>query len=300
MSDQPDNMPFSPPRGSPPTASPVSIGPRRRLEDGNWFWLDNSVIDLVAKVGPTAFSVYVYLVRRSKGTPRTCFPSHGKIAEDLGFSYETAKRSIADLGQAGAITIDHKNGKGNTYTIIDTLVTSDQGHTRPGSDMTRDLGHQRPGTLVTSDPLRKTQEGRPNKEENSRSNGKAKKSSPNAKKFVFSDEDMTTAQWMFDLVLQVIPNEDPPKSFGEWANCIRLIRERDRRTDEQIRSLFTWANGNDFWRAKVRCPEKLRDKWKTLNAQQLTEPNGRRNGRQSHYQGAGVNHDPNNPLSDDF
>lgn len=36
------------------------------------------------------------------------------------------KRAIANLKRAGAIATDHDNGRSNTYTIIDTQVTSDR------------------------------------------------------------------------------------------------------------------------------------------------------------------------------
>ena len=125
--------------------------------------------------------------------------------------------------------------------------------------------------------------------------------SSRGKKVSYTDQDMDTAQWMFALIKKVIPNEDAPKNFDAWGNELRLMREQDHRTDEQIREMFLWANQEQFWRTRVRSPAKLRKHWGELNAQKTENSNGRkRNGRQAHYTGAGVDYDPDRPLSDNF
>ncbi len=80
---------------------------------------------------------------------------------------------------------------------------------------------------------------------------------------LFSKEDSTTAQWMFGLIQDMHPDHTPP-SFDKWADEIRLIRERDKRNDSQIRSLFQAANGDSFWKKNILSPSKLREKWDEL------------------------------------
>ena len=80
---------------------------------------------------------------------------------------------------------------------------------------------------------------------------------------LFSKEDSTTAQWMFGLIQDMHPDHMPP-SFDKWANEIRLIRERDKRNDSQIRSLFQAANADSFWKKNILSPAKLREKWDDL------------------------------------
>ena len=46
--------------------------------------------------------VYIYLCDRASAEG-TCFPSHRKIAEDLGLSVSTVKRAIKNLEQAEVI-----------------------------------------------------------------------------------------------------------------------------------------------------------------------------------------------------
>jgi len=52
------------------------------------------------------------------------------------------------------------------------------------------------------------------------------------------------------------------------------MRERDGRTQEGIKSLFTWANENNFWRSNILSPGKLREKWDQLSIQRNSNGNG--------------------------
>jgi len=78
-----------------------------------------------------------------------------------------------------------------------------------------------------------------------------------------SPEDEATARWMFDIVLQLQPEHKLP-NFEEWAKDIRLMRERDGRTDADIRALFSAADADEFWQTNIRCPVKLRKQWDKL------------------------------------
>lgn|GEM_PF-3442848 len=80
----------------------------------------------------------------------------------------------------------------------------------------------------------------------------------------FSQEDMDTAHWMFEIVRELQPEHTVP-NFDKWAKDIRLMRECDHWTDEEIRELFQAADGDDFWRQNIRCPAKLRKQWDQLD-----------------------------------
>jgi len=73
------------------------------------------------KLPSRAKVVYIYLCDRANDEG-TCFPSHRKIAEDLGLSVSTVKRAIRDLEQAEVIEkaarFHLKNGRrSNLYHI---------------------------------------------------------------------------------------------------------------------------------------------------------------------------------------
>ena len=79
----------------------------------------------------------------------------------------------------------------------------------------------------------------------------------------FSDEDIQTAKWMFSLIQKLHPSHKPP-SFEKWASSIRLMREREKRTDSEIRRLFAAANSDSFWQKNILGPDKLRKQWDKL------------------------------------
>jgi hypothetical protein len=89
----------------------------------------------------------------------------------------------------------------------------------------------------------------------------------------FSDADLETAKWMFRLIRGLNPGYKEP-NFDKWANSVRLMRERDKATDEEIRDLFQWANNDGFWRTNILCPDKLREQWDKLTTQKKYPRNG--------------------------
>jgi hypothetical protein len=87
---------------------------------------------------------------------------------------------------------------------------------------------------------------------------------------------MAVASWMWEQILTIQLDRKPPK-FNEWANTIRLMREQDGRTHDQIRALYALVNRHAFWHDKVLSPAKLREKWDDLRLQ-LESPASRFNG----------------------
>lgn len=65
-----------------------------------------------------------------------------------------------------------------------------------------------------------------------------------------------------------------PPDLLTWANHVRLMREQDGRTPDDIRSLFAWATRHDFWHANILSPQKLRAKWVTLALQRNRDSRG--------------------------
>jgi hypothetical protein len=96
--------------------------------------------------------------------------------------------------------------------------------------------------------------------------GKRKEESakePSKKNTQVSPEDLAAATSMYNCILQINPGHKEP-NFDSWANTIRLMRERDGRTYEEIGALFSFANQDEFWRSNILSPEKLRKQWDKL------------------------------------
>ena len=87
---------------------------------------------------------------------------------------------------------------------------------------------------------------------------------PSKSKNKFSDEDVLIAGYIRAKIKELMPNSKDP-SVDSWANEIRLMRERDNRTSEDIRRIFDWANNDSFWRTNILSPSKLRKQFDQLS-----------------------------------
>ncbi|PAY16659.1 hypothetical protein CKO51_25450 [Rhodopirellula sp. SM50] len=77
--------------------------------------------------------------------------------------------------------------------------------------------------------------------------------------------DKELASWMFREVQRVVPKAKAP-NLETWINDIRLMRERDGHTRDEIRAVFRWANADSFWSKNILCPGKLRKQFPQLHA----------------------------------
>jgi len=57
------------------------------------------------------------------------------------------------------------------------------------------------------------------------------------------------------------------KRMVAWAEPVRLMRERDGHSPDEIRSAINWSQDHEFWRGVILSTENLRDKWDKLAAQ---------------------------------
>lgn len=89
-------------------------------------------------------------------------------------------------------------------------------------------------------------------------------------------KDDRCARCLFDIVLSTAPKAREP-NFAAWAKDVRLMRERDGRTRQEICELFQWAHQDRFWCANILSPAKLREHWDRLSIQRAkaAEPKSR-------------------------
>lgn len=97
------------------------------------------------------------------------------------------------------------------------------------------------------------------------------KPNPISRRNRFTDADMQTSQFIWGLIQTMQPERKKP-SLNKWAESIRLMRERDDRTDQQIRELFAWCNRDEFWRTNILSPSKLREKFDDLQLRRGHSP----------------------------
>ena len=79
----------------------------------------------------------------------------------------------------------------------------------------------------------------------------------------FSTFDMEAAEKLYNLILINNPNHKKPK-LEKWANDVRLMRIKDKRTEEQIMYVINWSQNNKFWKSNILSIAKLREKFDQL------------------------------------
>ena len=56
-------------------------------------------------------------------------------------------------------------------------------------------------------------------------------------------------------------------SEEKWADCFRLMIEKDNRTTDQISAVINWAQADSFWQDNILSPDKLRKQFDRLEMQ---------------------------------
>jgi hypothetical protein len=84
---------------------------------------------------------------------------------------------------------------------------------------------------------------------------------PSCHKFEICDMEM--AKLLFQRILANNENAKHP-NFEAWANEVRLMREKDNRTINQIEYLINWSQNDSFWKTNILSTSKLRSKFDQL------------------------------------
>jgi hypothetical protein len=99
------------------------------------------------------------------------------------------------------------------------------------------------------------------------------KPSPSSSKLRSDPEDREFATFMLDRIRKLLPNFKQP-NLEAWGNTIRLSREADGRTLEELKSVFLWATADQFWKGNILSPTKLREKFDQLKIKSKGPTNG--------------------------
>ena len=116
--------------------------------------------------------------------------------------------------------------------------------------------------------LTKSQQ-RPNKRltprEESKESKKDKKGNNNSSSNAFTADsiEMSLVNKFLFLIRCNNPNFKEP-NVQKWAKDFNSIIRLDKRSPEEIEAVMTWAQQDNFWKANILSPEKLRDKYDAL------------------------------------
>ncbi|MBI4830353.1 MAG: hypothetical protein HY801_02120 [Candidatus Lindowbacteria bacterium] len=81
--------------------------------------------------------------------------------------------------------------------------------------------------------------------------------------FVEDSVEYRLASLLYDLILRNNPGHMKP-DLKKWAHEVDLMLRRDGRTPEKVEEVMRWAQADDFWKANILSPCKLREKYDQL------------------------------------
>ena len=81
-----------------------------------------------------------------------------------------------------------------------------------------------------------------------------------------SAEDLEIAKWISSRVKLINPTCKAP-DMTSWSNTVRLMRQIDNRSHQDICALYDWASKHHFWQTNILSPESLRKQWDKLVVQ---------------------------------
>lgn len=93
------------------------------------------------------------------------------------------------------------------------------------------------------------------------------------RKFAEDSTEMKLALYLFAKIKQ---NNPEHKSLTDsqkqkWADSIRLMIERDKRTPQQIHNMIDWCQADDFWKQNILSTAKLRKQYDTMRPKAKAE-----------------------------
>lgn len=183
--------------------------------------------------------------------------SYRKLASDLAYkegrglkeySLKTIEKCVKKLVRSETITIQETK-QGTLFTIVNYAKYQDETASEKETVNGTVLKQETNGKRTVNN----------NKNANNAKN--AKKNNSSSPKFEIYDLEL--AELLFKRMQENNPSVKQP-NLNKWAEEVRLMRERDQRTVEQIKYLINWTQQNEFWKANILSISKLRKQWDQL------------------------------------
>lgn len=214
-----------------------------------------------------------------------CWASAATIADETQFSVRSVMRAIGRLVERGYLVEEKRSGQTSVHSVNWTHADLCQAVRGEGQAEPMPASHPpMPGSHPPMPASHLPMPGCHTKRNKRKEASKKRNTSP----LRFDDGDFVFATEMFSSVQKVAP-KTPKPDLDKWANTIRLMRESDRHTLEEIGAVFKWANADDFWKTNILSADSLRKKFATLHAR-MVNPVTFGKPRTANV-GAGVNYD---------
>jgi len=223
-----------------------------------------------------------------------CWASVATIAAETCLNEKTVRRSLRALEARGLVFVTVKIGCTSDYQINWPKVTTLDSMSEVAAETTLDSMSTTLDSMSTTLDSMSTNPGHRVQRSVRKRKGSVKKRN-SLSPLRFDDEDLSLANLMLERIKSVAPKtKTTADDLNKWANTIRMMRELDGHTLDEIKAVFTWANTDDFWKAQILSPDNLRKKFASLHAR-MSNPVTFGKPRTANV-GAGVNHDPKKEL----
>ncbi|SWB32525.1 Bacteriophage replication protein O [Klebsiella pneumoniae] len=190
-------------------------------------------------------------------------------------SRDSVERMLAVFVREGMISIEGEKQKGRVITITNFAEYAQKTDNLPAHE----AAHEAAQTTAQHE-----QEGN-NKNKNikrSSSENSGESSDARLKKFLSAHpdaavytpsgskwgtaEDLRVAEWIFSRVRMINPTCKAP-DMTAWSNTVRLMRQIDNRSHQDICAMYDWASKDSFWHRNILSPDALRKQWDKLTMQ---------------------------------
>lgn len=215
-----------------------------------------------------------------------CFPSLSYLSDECGMDRSAVQRHLRELEKDGLIERKRRVKEGSkefastVYTVLipDTQqapqeVGAENGNVGAdvpylGADSPYQVGAESPNNCTHSFEL-KPNNNTPYIPPRGKDQKKEKKD------FAENSSEYVLASLLFSLIRDFLPAYKPEwddarrraAGLQEWAQGMDLILRIDGRPYREVEFLIRWAQQDNFWRANILSPRKLRKQYDQLMAQ---------------------------------
>jgi hypothetical protein len=177
-----------------------------------------------------------------------CWASNRYFADLYKVKPASVSEWVRILREKGFIdyTIDNENSR--RIFLIGVSENTDRGIGKKRGGVSEKAEHNNTVNITKSNTLITTEQSPVNK----------------SQKLQVIDIELTNH--LLTRILENTPTFKHP-NIAKWAEQVRLMRERDGRTEQQILYLIDWSQNSEFWKANILSTRKLREKFDVLVAQ---------------------------------
>lgn len=264
-------------------------------------------IKLLSQAGKTNASGYIYLSENIPYTEEMLATIFNRPINTIRLALDTFKRfGMIEINADQTISIANW-GKHQNVEGLDKIREQNRLRKQRQRDKQKQLpdtsrdGH---GTITHGHATDK-------EEDKEKEIDKELKDAPKHKKRVY--EETSLEYQLASFFVQMIRRNNPDfkePNMQKWSDVIRLMIEKDNRTEAQIRTLIEYVQTDDFEMANVLSPDKLRKRFDQLRIKWLQQNNKKPKGTkieraqhdQQSYQKSGNNdwHNPADELGGDY